>query len=282
MRVYPLYEDRSDVPQTLPAGGPIGEERYFEIGERKIRVFVHTPKDEQVSYPVYINFHGGGMVHGFPEMDESICAQLCKELHCVVINVEYRLAPEHPFPCSINDGYDAVLYVARHAGDFKADITRIAIGGESAGGNISAAISILANRKKEFAICGMILTYAAMSFVDEENAPIVPGAVKKSGSGFYRECYSYGGADLKNPLASPVLATTEDLKGTPATLVITAEFDTLRTDAEKYAVRLIELGTTVIVKRFSHCVHGFTHRAYKDEPQQAIQMMINFLGICFQ
>ncbi|HUX21543.1 MAG TPA: alpha/beta hydrolase, partial [Spirochaetia bacterium] len=249
LRNSPQIEDRADVPVTLPVGGAIGEEIYLPLEGRKIRALLHRPPAKQARHPVYFNFHGGGMVKGVAEMDEFICDQICKTLGCIVVNVEYRLAPEHPFPQGLDDCYDTIVHMVRHAEEYAIDADRMAVGGQSAGGNLAAATAILANRRREFSLSGQIMVYAAMRMGDPASGPSGDGisteVIPKSTSRLYRDSYGFGGADLSDPLASPINASEAELSGLPSALIITAELDSLAPEAEQYALKLARVGTFV-------------------------------------
>lgn len=275
IRINSWPEDRPDVPQTLPVGPALGQEIYLPLEGRKIRILFHKPESGKESYPVYFNFHGGGMAAGTPEQDEFMCRQISEETDCVVVNVEYRLAPEHPFPEGLYDAYDSVLYMLAHSREYGIDPKRAALGGQSAGGNLAVSVSILANRAKSFTYRGVAICYAGLKFFEEDNH--VKGAVVKSTSRLYNTSYAAGGGDMHNPLASPILASDEDIRDTPSILIMSASLDALRTDSERYAKKLADVGVPVIYKCFMNCVHGFTHRGYKEEPQQAIHLIERYL-----
>lgn len=273
--------DTPGVPKTRPTEGPYGKEMCLSLPEREIRVLVHQPDSAKPRYPVYFNFHGGGMCAGSAEIDEFLCNAICAQAECVVVNVEYRLAPEHPFPHGLNDAYDTIQYVLSHAGDFLVNKDKVAMGGQSAGANLAAACSIRANRSGDFRYTGLVLCYPGLSFAPRDSSKPIAGAVPKKTGALYAACYALGGGDMQDPLASPVFAAPDDVKDTPGALIVSAELDALRLDAEAYARILARAGVPVLYKQFQNCVHGFTHRAYAQEPQQAIRLMATYLRSCW-
>ena len=270
-------EESKDVPQTLPDGPALGKELILPLHGRNIRVLYHKPNTGKAMYPVYFNYHGGGMSCGKVEGCEPLCKQISEDLDCIVVNVEYRLAPEHPFPQGLNDAYDTIVYMLAHAQEYQLDAEKVAMGGPSAGGNLAVAVGIMANRSKAFKYCGVSILYAALKFFETENTVPSDVAIPKKTSALYIASYAAGGGDMHDPLASPLCASPEDIRDTPSMLIITAELDTLRTDSEIYAKMLVQQGVPVIFKQFMNCVHGFNFRAYKEEPQQATHMIETYL-----
>lgn len=265
------------VPSTRPVERPSGKEMWITLPERDIKMFFHRPDSGKQRYPVYFNFHGGGMCAGSAEIDEFLCKAICEQADCVVINVDYRLAPEHPFPQGLDDAYDTIRYVLSHAEAFSVNEDKVALGGQSAGANLAAACSIRANRSGEFLYDGLVLCYAGLSFAPREDKKNIPGITPKKTGALYAACYARGGGDMRDPLASPLFAAPEDVRDTPGALIISAQLDNLRLDSEDYAWLLIHEGIPVAYKQFQNCVHGFTHRAYEQEPQQAIRLMAAYL-----
>jgi len=268
--------DRPGVPKTRPVEPPSGKEILLPLPGRNVRAFFHQPNTGKAKYPVYFNFHGGGMCAGSAEIDEFLCKAVCEQAECAVLNLDYRLAPEHPFPAALDDTYETVLYVTRHAEEFSADADAIALGGQSAGGNLAAASAIRANRSGDFHYRGLVLCYAGLNFAPHLDSRRC--AREATGrSALYSQCYSLGDGDMTDPLASPVFARREDLLQTPSALLLPAELDALKVDSEVFAKNLALAGVPVLYKQFQNCAHGFTHRAYEQEPQQAINMISDYL-----
>ena len=187
------------------------------------------------------------------------------------MSVDYRLAPENKFPAAVDDCYAATVWAAEHAKELGADPGRIAVGGDSAGGNLSAAISILARDRGKPAIKFQLLIY-----------PATDGALDTYSHKTFREyfltdeavrylwgCYLRDEADKKDPLASPALARSH--KGLPPALIITAEFDPLRDEGEAYGEKLRAAGVPVSVTRYDGMIHGFfTMAGVLDQGKKAV------------
>ena len=180
----------------------------------------------------------------------------------IVLSVDYRLAPEHPFPAGLEDCYAVVKEVAMSTLVFNHPVNQIILAGDSAGANLAAAVSLLARDRGEFQIARQILLYPATNS-DHSDASPYP-SVKENGSDYlltqkrmidYTHLYVRDKADLKNPYVAPILA--KDLTNQPDTLIITAEYDLLRDEGEAYGEKLREAGNKVEIKRIPNAIHGF-------------------------
>lgn len=253
---------------TLPKGDPepVGkvEDRTIPGPEVDIPIRVYYPKDATSNNnPALVFYHGGGWVVGNIESHDNICRALTNLANCVTISVDYRLAPEHKFPAAVVDSYAAVQYVSDHAEDFRIDRSRIAIGGDSAGGNLAAVVSNLAKEKKTPAICFQLLLYPSTNLGGEPTVSMKENAegyfLTKGTMEWFRDCYLTSEQDKQNPLLSPYL--NEELSGLPPALVITAEYDPLRDEGEAYAKKLAQAGVEVETVRYDGTVHGFISMA---------------------
>ena len=270
--------DKPGVPPTRPILPPTGTVRRIPLEGRTIKVFWHVPTVGDGPWPVYFNHHGGGMCIGSAEMDEFICEAVSKQANCVVINTDYRLAPEHPYPKGVSDAYETIQYVLAHAEEFKVDPKKVAFGGQSAGGSIAGYCCIKANRTKDFYFDGIVMVYAGMNYTPPKPERVtIPGVAPKTTGLLYSKCYTLDNADPTNPLVSPVFATADDIRDTTSALIMPAELDALRVDSEAFAQTLMHAGVPVLYRQFQNCVHGFTHRAYEKEPGQAIDMIADYL-----
>jgi len=174
-----------------------------------------------------------------------------------VVSVDYRLAPEHPFPAAVDDAFDAVVWVAEHAAELHVDAGRVAVGGDSAGGNLAAVVSQMAKAAGGPSIAFQLLVYPATDLAMRHPSHV------ENGEGYFLThdmmawfTHQYlGGRDISNPRVSPLLAA--DLSGLPPALVITAEFDPLRDEGEDYAAKLAQAGGTVEQVRYDGEIHGF-------------------------
>jgi acetyl esterase len=232
--------------------------------DSEIPVRVYYPEVEQTIYPALVYYHGGGWVVGNIDSHDSICRALTNIANCVTISVDYRLAPEHKFPAAVYDCYAAVDYVFDHADEFQIDRSRIAVGGDSAGGNLAAVITHLAKEKQKPDICFQLLLYPATNTLGSPTASMVENAegyfLTKGTMEWFRDCYSNGESeDKNNPLLSPIL--NDDFHDLPPALVITAEYDPLRDEGEEYANKLVEADNKVDLIRYNGTIHGFISMA---------------------
>ncbi len=213
--------------------------------------------------PCLVFYHGGGWVMGDLETHDAPCRLLAKQASCVVIAVDYRLAPEHPYPAAIDDCYAATQWVADNAEELNIDRNKIAVGGDSAGGNLAAAVCLKArdenssNDNNPLKIVHQLLYYpvtdAAMNTSSyEENAEGY--LLTRDGMAWFWNHY-LGDNDGSDPSASPLRA--DDFSNLPAATVLTAEFDPLRDEGEAYGEKLKAAGVTTLIKRYDGLIHGF-------------------------
>ncbi len=232
------------------------EDRLIPAPTAEIPVRLYRPKCDS-PLPAVVYFHGGGWVIGNIETHDSICQQLSTSVPAFVVSVDYRLAPEHPFPAAVEDCVAATSWVYEHAGDLGVDASRLAVAGDSAGGNLAAVVSIKARDAGGPPISFQLLVYPATDLTRA-----LPSH-KDNGEGYL---LTTGGMDWfldhylpvskrKDPDASPLFADT--LSGLPPALVITAEFDPLRDEGEAYADRLLESGVPARASRYKGMIHGF-------------------------
>ncbi len=207
--------------------------------------------------PALLYFFGGGWVLGTIDTADGVSRSLANSSGALVAVVGYRLAPEHPFPAAIDDCYAAVRWVAGHAPEIGVDPARIAVGGDSAGGNLAAAVALRA-RAGGPALAGQILVYPNTDqLADDESMRTAddPFLFNRHSVAWYRRHYLADPADAADPLASPLRA--QSLAGLPPALVITAEYDPLRDQGEAYARRLADAGVPVELSRYLGMAHGF-------------------------
>jgi acetyl esterase len=239
------------------AGPPVAVDK---VEDRRLpgglRVRIYTPAGLGPK-PALIYFHGGGWALGSPETVDGPCRRLAKESGCVVFSVDYALAPEHRFPKPSDDCYAATSYLASHAGSFGVDPHRIAVGGDSAGGNLAAAVTLMARDRGSPALAFQLLVYPVTNHAFDTPSYHAFGTghgLTTKAMQWVWENYLTRSEDGQNPLASPLLA---DLHGLPPALIITAEFDPLRDEGEAYAARLRAAGVITQHKRYKGQIHGF-------------------------
>jgi acetyl esterase len=217
---------------------------------------LYTPTQTLETAPLLVFFHGGGFIYGDLDTHDAACRFLAARAGVGVLSVGYRLAPEHPFPAAYDDALTAYRWVVDHAGELGADVRRLAVGGDSAGGNLAAVVAIEAAR------CGwplalQLLVYPATDAVRDT------ASAAGFGTGFYLTTdfidlamRSYiGAADVRDPRVSPQYADLPP--GLAPAYVFTAGFDPLRDEGEAYARRLREAGAAVTGRRFVDQIHGF-------------------------
>ncbi|MEU8004014.1 alpha/beta hydrolase [Catellatospora sp. NPDC049111] len=208
--------------------------------------------------PVLVYFFGGGWTLGTIDTSDAVCRSLANAVGCLVVAAGYRLAPEHKFPAAVHDCHAAVRWVAANAAEIGADPARIAVGGDSAGGNLAAAVTLLARADGDLPLAGQLLVYpntdhrSHTASLREGTDPFLFNATSVA---WYWANYLATPEDGLNPLASPLRA--DSLAGLPPALVVTAEYDPLRDQAEEYARRLGREGVPVTLTRYDGMVHGF-------------------------
>jgi acetyl esterase len=229
--------------------GPAGE-----IGFRRYLPFNANPGP----LPTLIYYHGGGFVIGNLETHDSTCRRLSNKSRCQVIAIDYRLAPEHPFPAPIEDGVAAFRHIRNNAAEFSVDRKRIAVGGDSAGGAIAAVVCQACRDAGETGPAFQMLIYPATDSSRES------ASRQEFASGYFLtkplidwfwKAYVPAGTDLADLRLSPLLA--KDFAGLPPAFVLTAGYDPLRDEGRAYADRLIDAGIKTTYTNYPGTIHGF-------------------------
>jgi len=207
--------------------------------------------------PALVFFHGGGFVLGGLDMSDRTCRALANGSGCVVISVDYRLAPEHQFPAAADDAFAVTSYVAEHAADFGVDPALIAVGGDSAGGNLAVVVALRARDAGGPALAFQLLIYPWVDFTDTSPSMREYGAdhfLTAETMAWFADHYAPAPIDRRQPWVSPSHA---NLAGLPPAVVLTAECDPLRDQGEAYARRLMDAGVPATVKRYDGMIHVF-------------------------
>jgi acetyl esterase len=241
--------------------GPAGE----------IPVRIYTPAGSG-PFPILVFYHGGGWTIGDLDTHDAACRSLTNGARCVTVSVDYRLAPEHKFPAAVEDCYAATFWAAEHARELGGDPSRLAVGGDSAGGNLSAVIAILARDRRRPAIKFQLLIYPATDAALDtySHKTFTDYFLTDEAVRYLWGCYLRDDADKKDPLASPALARNH--QGLPPALIITAEFDPLRDEGEAYGEKLCKAGVPVTVTRYDGMIHGFfTMAGVLDQGMKAVE-----------
>jgi acetyl esterase len=208
--------------------------------------------------PALVYFHGGGWVIGDLDTHDSLCRRLANAARCVVVSVDYRLAPEHKFPAAVEDCFAATAWVASEAEALGVDSERLAVGGDSAGGNLAAVVSLLTRDRGAPRLCYQALLYPAVDggMTHPSHDRFAEGYLltRPTIRWFYGQ-YLRSPADVADWRASPLRAS--DLSGVPPALVLTAGNDVLCDEGEAYARRLQQHGVAVRLRHFPDQIHGF-------------------------
>lgn len=231
------------------------------VEDREIPVRVFRPQ-KNGCFKTLIFFHGGGWVTGNIDSYTRICSNMAEQTKHTVISVDYRLAPEHPFPAGIEDCYYATKEIFANIDLLHCNQRDITLIGDSAGGNLAAVVSLMAKNRGEFMPCKQILIYPATYNDYSEKSPFP--SIKEYGAGSiltskrireYMDLYVQNENDKANPYVAPILA--DDLFNQPQTLIITAEYDPLRDEGEAYGMKLKQFANDVRIYRMNKTYHGF-------------------------
>ncbi|MCC6223157.1 MAG: alpha/beta hydrolase [Thermoleophilia bacterium] len=207
--------------------------------------------------PVLLYLHGGGFVTGSLDSHDGVCRALAAATPCVVVAVDYRLAPEHRFPAAVEDAWAATAWVAEHAASLGADPARVAVGGDSAGGTLAAVVALRA-RDRGLPLALQLLVYPVCDLACDTASyrELADGyGLTAAAMAWYRDRYLGPAGDPADPEASPLRAP--DLADVAPALVLTAEYDPLRDEGEAYAQRLRAAGVPVTLVRYDGLIHGF-------------------------
>lgn len=235
-------------------------------GDLDVRLYL---PDATGPFPTIVFFHGGGFVLGSIATHEWLCRQLTRESGCAVLSVEYRLAPEHPFPAAVEDAYAAVEWAASNP-DSIAGSGQLAVAGDSAGGTLAAVTALMAAERDGPAIDYQVLIYPAVGV--EPDQPSVQNhagiVLDEDDLEFFRACYYRSDIHERNPYADPANAC--DLSGVPPATVLTAGFDPLRDGGKAYAEQLVSDGVSTRYRNYERMVHGFLTLREVDRAREAI------------
>jgi acetyl esterase/lipase len=258
-----VAEARQGVLAFAQLGGdpePVGnvEDREIPGPNGTIPLRIYTPAGNG-PFPVLVFYHGGGWVICNLETHDPVCRSLANAARCVVVSVDYRLAPEHRFPAAADDCYAATQWALSNATLINGDSARVAVGGDSAGGNLAAVVTLMARDRNAAVPIFQLLVYPVTDY-------FIPGtpSYRQNADGYFLtrddmvwfwNHYLNDAAEAANPYACPLRATSQ--AGLPPALVITAEFDPLRDEGEMYAARLRESGVTAQLVHYEGMIHGF-------------------------
>mgnify|MGYP001179512706 CR=1 FL=1 len=256
------------------------EDKMIPVEDGEIAVRIYTPNGNG-PFPLFVYYHGGGWVIGDLETVDASCRMIANMTNRVVVSVDYRLAPEFKYPIPFNDSYEALKWVENNADSLNAIASDIVVGGDSAGGNLSAAVSLRARDENGPNISAQILIYPVtdMSYRTSSYQQFEKGfGLDKSLMEWFINHYIRDEADKNDPYAAPLVA--ENLDDLPPALVITAEFDVLRDEGLAYAERLKDAGVKVETTLEKGLVHGyFTNMAvFPQQIKETISKIDQFIS----
>jgi acetyl esterase len=240
----------ADIEDRSIPGGPNGP----------VSIRIVRPKGSAETLPVIMYFHGGGWILGDKDTHDRLVREIANGAKAAVVFVNYTPSPEAKYPVPIEEAYFATKHIAEHGKDFKVDPSRLAVAGDSVGGNMAAAVTLLAKERGGPAIIFQALFYPVTdaNFDSATYAQFADGPwLTKPAMEWFWNAYAPNTKERKNITASPLQATVEQLKGLPPALVITDENDVLREEGEAYAHKLNEAGVRVTATRYLGTVHDF-------------------------
>jgi acetyl esterase len=255
-------EARESIRARTAALGPVEDvagvaDHRVPVAGSAITVRTYSPGGPG-PYPALVYYHGGGWVIGDLYTHDGLCRSLTNAARCLVASVDYRLAPESKYPVAVQDSYAALQWVVAHAARLGIDPRRVAVGGDSAGGNLATVVALVARERGGPALVHQVLIYPVTdhafdtpSYVENATGYVLTRAAMR----WFSDHYLERTAQSREPYASPLRAPS--LAGLPSALVITAECDPLRDEGEAYAARLRDAGVPVTLTRYTGMFHGF-------------------------
>lgn len=247
------------VDDPLPIGGV--SDRTIPGPDGDIPIRIYLPESEE-PFPVTMFFHGGGFVSGGLDSHDQLCRELASTVGTAVVAVDYRLAPEHPFPAAVEDAYAATEWVAENAGTFGGDTDHLAVAGDSAGGTLAAAVAHMARDRNGPKLAYQLLLYPSVSPDPDWDS------IEENGEGYFitsedlewfDELYFEDDDDRRDAYGSPLLA--DDFEGLPPATVVTGGFDPLRDEGVAYVEQLEEAGVNVTHRHYDDAIHAFVQLA---------------------
>ncbi|MEQ8349202.1 MAG: alpha/beta hydrolase [Sneathiellaceae bacterium] len=255
-----MYENQRAA--LTPDPPEVAEVKDFAVpgprGEIQVRLYRPAGSDPAASLPVIVYYHGGGWVIGSLNTHDVVCRGLANESGCAVLSVDYRMAPEHAFPAAGEDSYAVLEWLVAAGDGHGLDATRIGVAGDSAGGNLSAVMTLMAQERNGPRISWQGLIYPATDFRGGYASRDSFGEgylLTVAAMNYFENLYLQGEGPRTDWRASPILA--EDLTGLPPATIVTAGFDPLRDEGRAYADRLRDAGVPVTYKCFDGQIHGF-------------------------
>lgn len=257
------------------------EDMKVRAGEFEVHMIRFTPPSPREDRPMFVNFHGGGFIKGRYRRDDLFCCKLATILGCEVVDMDYSLTPENPFPYAVNEMYEAVKWLFGQAESWGVDRTRIVLGGQSSGGNLVCTTLLKNNGQDAIQPCAAVLCWTPLDlFTDPETKPRPERDMPADRAKLYNSFYC-APEDADNVLVSPIFADEAQLKTFPKTMFIIAGQDSLAAEDEMFAGKLIHAGVEVAARRFEDSMHGFMINRM-DEWEEAFEYLLRYLREVFE
>lgn len=232
--------------------------------------------DNPAEAPLFFDLHGGGFLLMHADADEALNVEFNRKVGCKIISIDYAKSPQHPYPAAVNQVYAVVEHVYEHANQYKIDCERIAIGGHSAGANLSAVSCLKAKKEGRFRFVCQVLDYPPLDLATSAlEKPQPKGCIPPEMALMFDACY-VDPANARDPYVSPVYALKEDMLGLPPALFILAGGDSLHDEGIKYCGMLKEAGVITECYEYPNSAHGFTYQPSADT-SDAMDKMAEFL-----
>jgi acetyl esterase len=262
---------------TLPVASVSNRSIPGPGGALPLRIYTPSGKGP---FPLMVFFHGSGFVLCSLDTHDGVCRNFCGAAGCVVVSVDYRLAPEHKFPAGPEDCYAATNWAAEHAQELNADRERIVIAGDSAGGNMVAVTALMLRDKGGPALRGQLMIYPVTDYFTSSHPSFIENAegygLTAAGMRWFWGHYLNSESEANNAWVSPMRA--KNLSGLPAALIITAEYDVLRDEGELYGEGLAKAGVPTKVSRYQGMNHGFFNMyGIVDKAKEALEESVTWL-----
>ena len=280
-KIRKLLDDRQVVKFNAIRKDPMfDKEIHVPVRDCEIRCLEFVPKDlkdedgkKKEQLPVVFDVHGGGFTNGYPEEDDYICRRLADNLKVRVFSIDYRLAPDHPYPEGQLDVYEVVKHIHDHAEEYGILPEKMIIQGHSAGGNLSTTCVIRSIESGDFSFIGQILDYPPLDFITDPNDKFwTEGAIPPHLVAAFDACYALP-EQRKEYLVSPLYTPDEILAKFPSTVIISCEIDSLRDEEEAYALKIAKNGVEVTLKRVLGAKHAYSIVYEDPKSLESYQMM---------
>jgi acetyl esterase len=245
-QAQPIEKMPAQIEDRVLSTGPTG----------KVNIRIIRPERASGTLPVIMYFHGGGWILGDKNTHDRLVREIANGAHAAVVFIDYDRSPEAKYPTAIEQAYAATVYVAAHAKEFKVDASRMAVVGDSVGGNMTAAVTLMAKERNGPKFRYQVLFYPVTDANLDDGFANGPWLTRPAMQWFW-DAYAPNADDRAKITVSPLRASPQDLQGLPPALVITDENDVLRDEGEAYARKLMQAGVKVTATRYLGTIHDF-------------------------